>query len=109
MGEEIAKMIWAPVMRSHRVTVEQMAMLEPALAETVCASLLEVMREGVDEVARRGVDRQAALRFSARPHQRAGLGDFQARRGRFFGCLQQGHRVRQAGADARRLEAHLRA
>ena len=32
MGEEIAKMIWAPVMRSHRVTVEQMAMLEPGLS-----------------------------------------------------------------------------
>ena len=62
-GEAIAKTIWAPVMRSHRVTVEQLAMLEPALAETMCASLLEVMREGVDEVAHRGVDRQAALDF----------------------------------------------
>lgn len=62
-GEAIARTIWAPVMRSHRVTVEQLAMLEPALAETMCASLLEVMREGVDEVARRGVDRQAALDF----------------------------------------------
>jgi D-apionate oxidoisomerase len=62
-GEAIAKTIWAPVMRSHRLTVEQLAMLEPALAETMCASLLEVMREGVDEVARRGVDRQAALDF----------------------------------------------
>ena len=62
-GEAIAKTIWSPVMRSHRLTVEQLAMLEPALAETMCASLLEVMREGVDEVARRGVDRQAALDF----------------------------------------------
>jgi D-apionate oxidoisomerase len=62
-GEAIAKTIWAPVMRSHRVTVEQLAMLEPALAETMCASLLEVMREGVDEVVRRGVDRQAAMDF----------------------------------------------
>jgi D-apionate oxidoisomerase len=62
-GEAVAKTIWAPVMRSHRVTVEQLAMLEPALAETMCASLLEVMREGVDEVVRRGVDRQAALDF----------------------------------------------
>jgi hypothetical protein len=62
-GEAIAKTIWAPVMRSHRVTVEQLAMLEPALAETMCASLLEVMRDGVDEVVRRGVDRQAALDF----------------------------------------------
>jgi hypothetical protein len=62
-GEAIARTIWAPVMRSHRVTVGQLAMLEPALAETMCASLLEVMREGVDEVVRRGVDRQAALDF----------------------------------------------
>jgi len=62
-GEAIAKTIWAPVMRSHRLTVEQLALLEPALAETMCASLLEVMREGVDEVARRGVDRQAAMDF----------------------------------------------
>jgi hypothetical protein len=62
-GEAIAKTIWAPVMRSHRVTVGQLAMLEPALAETMCASLLEVMREGVDEVVRRGVDRQTALDF----------------------------------------------
>jgi hypothetical protein len=62
-GEAIAKTIWAPVMRSHRVTVEQLAMLEPALAETMCASLLEVMRDGIDEVVRRGVDRQTALDF----------------------------------------------
>jgi hypothetical protein len=62
-GEAVAKTIWAPVMRSHRVTVDQLAMLEPALAETMCASLLEVMREGVDEVVRRGVDRQTALDF----------------------------------------------
>jgi len=62
-GEAIARTIWAPVMRSHRVTVEQLAMLEPALAETMCASLLVVMSEGLDEVVRRGVDRQAALDF----------------------------------------------
>ena len=41
LGEEIAKVIWAPVMRSHRVTVEQMALLEPGLSETVCATLLD--------------------------------------------------------------------
>ena len=55
-GEAIAKIIWAPVMRSHRVTVEQMALLEPGLSETVCATLLAVMREAMDEVVRRGVD-----------------------------------------------------
>ncbi|ACP23653.1 conserved hypothetical protein (plasmid) [Sinorhizobium fredii NGR234] len=62
-GEEIAKLIWAPVMRSHRVTVEQMALLEPGLSETVCASLLVVMREAMDECVARGVPRQAARDF----------------------------------------------
>ena len=41
LGEAIAKTIWAPVMRSYRVTVEQMALLEPGLSETVCATLLD--------------------------------------------------------------------
>lgn len=62
-GEAVAKTIWAPVMRSHRLTVEQMALLEPGLAETVCASLLDIMREAMDEVVRRGVPAAAARDF----------------------------------------------
>ena len=62
-GEEIAKVIWAPVMRSHRVTVEQMALLEPGLSETVAATLLVVMREAMDEVVARGVPKDAARDF----------------------------------------------
>ena len=62
-GEEVAKTIWAPVMRSHRLTVEQLALLEPGLAETVVASLLDVMREAMDEVVRRGVPEMAARDF----------------------------------------------
>lgn len=63
LGEEIAKIIWAPVMRSHRITVDQLAMLEPGLSETLCASLLDVMREALDEVTARGVPREAARDF----------------------------------------------
>jgi hypothetical protein len=63
LGEEIAKVIWAPVMRSHRVTVAQMALLEPGLSETVCATLLVVMREAMEEVVARGVPREAARDF----------------------------------------------
>lgn len=63
LGEEIAKVIWAPVMRSHRVTVEQMALLEPGLSETVCASLLVVMRQAMDECIARGVPAEAARDF----------------------------------------------
>jgi hypothetical protein len=63
LGEEIAKVIWAPVMRSHRVSVEQMALLEPGLSETVAATLLVVMREAMDEVVARGVPKEAARDF----------------------------------------------
>lgn len=61
--EAIAKTIWAPILRSHRVTVDQMALLEPGLSETVCASLLDTMREAMDEVVARGVPAEAARDF----------------------------------------------
>ncbi|WP_438754455.1 phosphogluconate dehydrogenase C-terminal domain-containing protein [Pararhizobium sp. O133] len=63
LGEEVAKVIWAPVMRSHRVSVEQIALLEPGLSETVCASLLVVMRQAMDECVARGVPKEAARDF----------------------------------------------
>lgn len=63
LGEAIARTIWAPVLRSHRVTVDQMALLEPVLSETVCASLLDVMREAMNEVVARGVPAAAARDF----------------------------------------------
>lgn len=63
LGEEIARTIYAPILRSYRVTVEQMALLEPGLSETVCATLLDVMREAMDEVVRRGVPAAAARDF----------------------------------------------
>ncbi|MFO0992091.1 MAG: phosphogluconate dehydrogenase C-terminal domain-containing protein [Hyphomicrobiales bacterium] len=62
-GEDVAKTIWAPVMRSHRLTVDQLALLEPGLAETVVASLLDVMREAMDEVVKKGVPQEAARDF----------------------------------------------
>lgn len=63
LGEAVAKTIYAPVVRSHRVSVEQMALLEPGLSETVCATLLVVMREAMDEVVARGVDQECARDF----------------------------------------------
>jgi len=63
LGEEIAKIIWAPVMRSHRVSVTDMALLEPGLSETVCATLLTVIREAMDDVVQRGVPHEAARDF----------------------------------------------
>jgi hypothetical protein len=63
LGEAIAKVIYQPILRSHRLTVEQMALLEPGLSETVCATLLDVMREAMDEVVARGVPAEAARDF----------------------------------------------
>ena len=40
-----------------------MAMLEPGLSETVCATLLAAMKDAMDEVVRRGVDRTCARDF----------------------------------------------
>jgi hypothetical protein len=61
--EEVAREIYKPVMRSHRVTVEQMAILEPALSETVGATFALALREATDEAVRRGVPEQAAVDF----------------------------------------------
>lgn len=64
LGDSIARAIYAPVARTYEVTVRQMAMLEPGLSETVCASLLAVMREALDEcVARSGVSHDCARDF----------------------------------------------
>ncbi len=61
--EEVARAIYAPVMRAHRCTVEQMAILEPALSETVGATMALALREATDEAARRGVPYEAAKDF----------------------------------------------
>jgi D-apionate oxidoisomerase len=61
--EEIARTIYAPVMNAHRCTVEAIAILEPALSETVGLTLCLAMREAVDEAVRRGVPRAAATDF----------------------------------------------
>jgi len=62
-GEQIVRKMFAPVMNVHRVTVEQMALLEPAMAETVTLTCMFVMREAMDEVVRRGVPAEAARDF----------------------------------------------
>ncbi|WP_418320847.1 phosphogluconate dehydrogenase C-terminal domain-containing protein [Piscinibacter sakaiensis] len=63
LAEDVAKRMYAPVMRSHRATVDQMAILEPVLSETVCATCLAVIREATDEAVRRGVPKEVAHDF----------------------------------------------
>jgi len=63
LGEKIARDFYAPVARSHRMTVEQMAILEPTMAETCGIALLIELREAMEEAIRRGVPRAAAEDF----------------------------------------------
>lgn len=63
LGERIVRAMFAPVNRVHRISVEQMAILEPAMAETVVLTCMAVMRESLDEAVRRGVPEQAARDF----------------------------------------------
>ena len=63
IGEQLAQTIWSPILRTHRITLEQMAILEPALSETLTATCLTVIREGMEEAIARGVPAEAARDF----------------------------------------------
>ena len=62
-GEAVAQAIFAAVMRAHRVTTEQMAILEPGLVETLAATCITVIREAMAEAIALGVPEQAARDF----------------------------------------------
>jgi len=62
-GEAVIRCIFAPVMNVYRVTVEQMAILEPALSETVVLTCMVIIREAIDEAIKHGVPPQAARDF----------------------------------------------
>lgn len=63
LGLEISTAMYAPVSRAHRVTLEQMAMLEPALVETLAQTCMEVVREGHDRLVAAGVPKEAVRDF----------------------------------------------
>ncbi len=62
-GEQVARQMYAPVLNAFRITMEQMALLEPALVETLSSSCLDLVREGMEEVIHRGVPAEAARAF----------------------------------------------
>jgi len=62
-GEALAKTIFGPILRSHRVTLEQMAILEPGLSETIGALCAVTLREAANECARQGVPYEVARDF----------------------------------------------
>jgi hypothetical protein len=62
-GEALAREMYAPVSRVHRITAEQMGMLEPALVETLCSTFQVIIAEALQEVIKRGVPAEAARDF----------------------------------------------
>ena len=63
LGVEISQAMYAPTDRVHRLTLEQMATLEPALVETLAQTCMEIVREGYDRAIRQGVPEEAARDF----------------------------------------------
>ncbi len=62
-GEDLAKFMWSPVMNSYRITVEQMAILEPALVETYATAVIYSMKQMLDRTIEMGVPKEAAEAF----------------------------------------------
>ncbi len=63
LGLEVATAMYAPVSRAHRVTLEQMAMLEPALVETLAQTCMEAVKEGHDRLVAAGLPKEAVRDF----------------------------------------------
>lgn len=72
-GEKLARKMFAPIINAHRISVEQMAILEPAMAETVILTCQVVIKEAIEEAIRRGVPAQVAHDF-AFGHMRVNIG-----------------------------------
>jgi pyrroline-5-carboxylate reductase len=62
-AEAVIRAFFAPVTKTHRITVRDMALLEPVLSETVAATCITIIREAMDECVRMGVPKEAARAF----------------------------------------------
>jgi ketol-acid reductoisomerase len=63
LGEKVAQDMYAPIKQTHRITLEQMAILEPAMVETLAQTCMEVVKEGFDRIVELGVPEAAARDF----------------------------------------------
>ncbi len=63
IGEQLAADMFAPILRRHRVTIEQMAILEPAVVESTFAGCITVLREAMEAAVSMGVPKEAAWDF----------------------------------------------
>ncbi len=63
IGERLAAHMFAPILRLHRITVEQMAILEPAVVESTMLTCVTIMKQAMEEAVQYGVPREAAWDF----------------------------------------------
>ncbi len=63
LGESVSQVMYGPIDQTHRITLEQMAMLEPAMVETLAQTCMEVVKEGFDKIVALGVPEAAARDF----------------------------------------------
>ncbi|MBV9274844.1 MAG: semialdehyde dehydrogenase [Verrucomicrobia bacterium] len=63
LGEKLAADMFAPILRLHRISVEQMAILEPAIVESTMLTCVTIMKQAMDEAVRHGIPEQAARDF----------------------------------------------
>ena len=63
LGVAVAQEMYAPIDKTHRITLEQMAVLEPALVETLAQTCIEIVKKGYDKTVELGVPEAAARDF----------------------------------------------
>jgi hypothetical protein len=61
--ETLVTHMFRPISRTHRITVDQMTLLEPALSETLANGCAAVIKEGMYRVIEKGVPEAAAWDF----------------------------------------------
>ena len=61
--QQVATDMFAPISACHRITVQQMALLEPALSETLTNGCVSLIHEGLGKVIAAGVPEAAARDF----------------------------------------------
>lgn len=62
-GEAFARLMFKPIDKAFRITIDQMILLEPALVESITAPLVKGMRMAVDACVEKGVPRDAVMSF----------------------------------------------
>jgi ketol-acid reductoisomerase len=63
LGEKISRDMYGPIKNTYRITLDQMAILEPAMVETLAQTCMEVVKEGFDRIVELGVPEEAAREF----------------------------------------------